>query len=160
MDYSNYNNKRIKHPLLNVAYDGHKPVYKIQSEQIKGGDTMYQDIKVVNGAKFKRLWDNKKTLGSVRKAPALKIDLALAARDGVKYVQLIPMYKRKRDNEWKHGLGVLNVPIEYPIDGEVFRPLEQLISALSDALTQLNDFAIEDKENAVWVPVVKKQKEK
>ena len=48
-------------------------------------------------AEQKRIWDNFKEIGEVRKSDSIKFVIAAAIRDGVKYINIREFYKRKRD---------------------------------------------------------------
>lgn len=101
-------------------------------------------------AKPKKVWDNCVLIDEVLKSPSTKLRVELVARDGVKYVNIREWYKRKRDNEWKPGLGGFSIPVMIPIEGEVTTPAMDLITTIQEALDKAPSFELEDEENAVW----------
>lgn len=100
-------------------------------------------------AEPKRIWDNYRDIGEVRKTDGLKIVVSLAARDGVKYVVLREWYLKKSEGIWKPSLDKVRIPIAVPIEGSVKQPLSGLTSALAEAMELSKEFELEGE--AVWM---------
>lgn len=102
--------------------------------------------------KAKKIWDNYKVIGEVRKSEAIKLVVAAAYRDGVQYINIREFYIRKRDNVWMPGRDGITVPIVIPVSGgkervNTYAKLSELMAATA---AELATMPIEDAENAVW----------
>lgn len=105
------------------------------------------------GTEPKRIWDNFKEIGEVQKSTAIKIVVAAAIRDGVKYINLREFYKRKTDNVWKPGRDGLTIPLEVPIENGTKRivPYTGIADALTKAAEVLNTMELYDESAAVYM---------
>jgi len=102
--------------------------------------------------KAKKIWDNYKVIGEVRKSEAIKLVVAAAYRDGVQYINIREFYIRKRDNVWMPGRDGITVPIIIPVNGgkERVHTYDKLSELMAATATELATMPIEDAENAVW----------
>jgi hypothetical protein len=100
----------------------------------------------------KKIWDNYKEIGYVRKSAAIRFVVAIAARDGIQYINIREFYKRKRDGVWKAGRDGITIPVEVPLHkgGDIIKPLESLIRGLTGAFKEFETFDLYDDEHAVW----------
>ena len=103
-------------------------------------------------SKAKKIWDNYKVIGEVRKSEALKFVVAAAYRDGVQYINIREFYIRKRDNVWMPGRDGITVPVTIPVNGgkEIVHTYAQLCVLLGATVDELAEMPMEDAENAVW----------
>ncbi len=103
-------------------------------------------------AKAKKIWDNYKVIGEVRKSDAIKLQVAAAYRDGVQYINIREFYMRKRDNEWMPGRDGITVPVVIPVNGgkERVHTYTQLSDLMAAAVAELAAMPMEDANNAVW----------
>lgn len=102
---------------------------------------------------MKRIWDNYKVIGEVKKSDSIKIVVAAAVRDGVKYINLREFYIRKRDNAWMPGRDGLTIPIMIPVkEGtEMLDTYAKIMPLLEATAKELETMPIEDATNAVYV---------
>ena len=100
----------------------------------------------------KRIWDNYKVIGEVRKAPAIKLVLAAAARDGVKYINIREFYLKKSTNEWKPARDGITIPIKLPINEarEMLEPYRVFLEVLQATAKALETLPIYDPNNTVY----------
>ena len=100
----------------------------------------------------KRIWDNYKVIGEVQKSDRIKLVVAAAIRDGVKYINIREFYLRQRDNEWKPSKDGITVPISIPINKGTDRifPYDALNTLLSATAKELKDMPLYDHNNAVY----------
>ncbi len=103
-------------------------------------------------SKAKKIWDNYKVIGEVRKSEAIKLVVAAAYRDGVQYINIREFYIRKRDNVWMPGRDGITVPVIIPINEgkERVHTYTQLGDLMTAAVAELAVMPMEDAENAVW----------
>jgi hypothetical protein len=103
-------------------------------------------------SKAKKIWDNYKVIGEVRKSDAIKFVVAAAYRDGVQYINIREFYLRKKDNEWRPGRDGITVPVIIPVNGgkERVHTYSQLDDLMTAAAAELAVMPMEDAENAVW----------
>ena len=104
--------------------------------------------------KGKRLWDNYKVIGEVKKSDSIKIVIGAGVRDGVKYINLREFYMRKRDGVWNPGRDGLTIPLAVPVEQgtKVITPYTELISELLKAVESLETMELYDEANAVYLP--------
>lgn len=102
---------------------------------------------------MKRIWDNYKVIGEIKKSDSIKIVVAAAIRDGVRYINLREFYIRKRDNVWKPGRDGLTIPLMIPINKgtEMLKTYEGLLPLLNSAANELKIMPLEDANNAVYM---------
>lgn len=102
---------------------------------------------------MKRIWDNYKVIGEIKKSDSIKIVVAAAIRDGVRYINMREFYIRKRDNVWMPGRDGLTVPIMIPVNNgtEMLKTYAELVPLLASAAKELETMPIEDANNAVYV---------
>lgn len=101
-------------------------------------------------AKPKKIWDNCKFIGEVKKSDRTKLRVELVARDGVRYINVREWYMKKSEGIWKPGLGGFAIPVKIPIEGQVVQPAEELIKLMQSVIEEAPDFPLEDEANAVW----------
>lgn len=102
--------------------------------------------------KAKKIWDNYKVIGEVKKSNAIKLVVAAAYRDGVQYINIREFYIRKRDNVWMPGRDGITVPVIIPVNEgkEMIHTYAQLSVLTAEAVAELAVMPMEDAENAVW----------
>lgn len=103
-------------------------------------------------SKAKKIWDNYKVIGEVRKSDAIKFVVAAAYRDGVQYINIREFYLRKKDNKWMPSRDGITVPVIIPVNGgkERVHTYTQLGDLMTAAVAELAVMPMEDAENAVW----------
>ena len=104
-------------------------------------------------AEKKRIWDNFKEIGEVRKSGSIKFIIAAAIRDGVKYINIREFYKRKRDNVWMPGRDGITIPLIVPIEQGKARlaPYTEMIDIINRAAAELKTMELLDEEHAVYI---------
>ena len=104
-------------------------------------------------AEKKRIWDNFKEIGEVRKSDSIKFIIAAAIRDGVKYINIREFYKRKRDNVWMPGRDGITIPLVVPIEQGKARltPYTEMIDVINKAVAELETMELLDEEHAVYI---------
>lgn len=100
----------------------------------------------------KRIWDNYKVIGDTQKSDRIKLVVAAAIRDGVKYINIREFYLRQRDNEWRPGRDGITVPINIPINKgtDMIFPYDAFITLLAAAAKELKDMPLYDSNNAIY----------
>lgn len=99
----------------------------------------------------RKIWDNCQPIGEVMKSNSTKLIIQLVAKDGVKYINIREMYKKKSDTVWKFGMQGVAIPLSIPIEGQGLTNVDcELITAMEKARALSKDFAIEDEANAVY----------
>ena len=106
----------------------------------------------------KRIWDNYKVIGETRKSDRIKLVVAAAIRDGVKYINIREFYLRQRDSEWRPGRDGITVPINILINkgADMIFPYDVFNKLLSDTAKELKDMPLYDSNNAIYY--VRKEK--
>lgn len=109
-------------------------------------------------AEQKRIWDNFKEIGEVRKSDSIKFVIAAAIRDGVKYINIREFYKRKRDEVWMPGRDGITIPLVVPVNNGADRltPYSGMVELISKAATELETMELADEAHAVYI--TKKEK--
>lgn len=104
-------------------------------------------------AEKKRIWDNFKEIGEVRKSGSIKFIIAAAIRDGVKYINIREFYKRKRDNVWMPGRDGITIPLVVPIEQGKARlaPYTEMIDIINKTAAELETMELLDEEHAVYI---------
>lgn len=102
--------------------------------------------------KKKKLWDNYKEIAEVQKSASIKLVVAAAVRDNVKYINIREFYLRKRDNQWMPGRDGISIPVSLTVDNgdTLLAPTERLIDALHAALNTAAHMSNFDANNAVY----------
>ena len=87
----------------------------------------------------KGIWGNLKEIGEVRKSDSIKFVIAAAIRDGVKYINIIEFYKRKRDEVWRPGRDGITIPLVVPIEQGKARltPYTEMIDVITKTAAEL-----------------------
>ncbi|NLD21644.1 MAG: hypothetical protein GX664_04060 [Bacteroidales bacterium] len=101
-------------------------------------------------SKQKKVWDNCKFIGEVKKSERTKLRVELVARDGVRYINVREWYMKKSEGIWKPGLSGFAIPVKIPIEGQVVQPAEELIKLMQKVIEEAPSFPLEDEANAVW----------
>jgi len=106
----------------------------------------------------KRIWDNYKEIGEVKKSDSIKFIVAAAIRDGVKYINIREFYIRKRDGVWRPGRDGITIPLVVPINKgkERLTPYSEMSELFVKAASELDVMDLADEEHAVYV--IKKEK--
>jgi hypothetical protein len=109
-------------------------------------------IKDTTAKEPKRIWDNYRVIGETLKSDRIKLVVAAAIRDGVKYINIREFYLRQRDNEWRPGKDGITVPINIPINKgtEMIFPYDAFNTLLSAAAKELKDMPLYDSNNAIY----------
>lgn len=102
--------------------------------------------------KRRRIWDNHREIGEVRKSTSIKYVLAAGIRDGVRYINIREFYKRQKDGVWKPGRDGITIPLIVPIDkGEkVIKPYENLLEMLEITKKAVLEMQLYDEEHAMY----------
>ena len=103
-------------------------------------------------AKQKRIWDNYKEIGEVRKSDAIKFVIAAATREGYRYINIREFYFQKKNGVWKPGRDGITIPLKAPVNkGEQFiTPYAKLINMLGIAAEHVETMDLLDEDNAIW----------
>lgn len=103
--------------------------------------------------KKKRIWDNYKEIGEVRKSDGIKFVIAAATREGYRYINIREFYFKKRNGEWKPGRDGITIPLKAPLNkGEKFIvPYESMLRVLAAAAKHAETMDLLDEEKAIWV---------
>lgn len=103
-------------------------------------------------AEQKRIWDNYKVIGEVQKSGSIKIVIAAAIRDGVKYINIREFYIRKRDNVWMPGRDGITIPLVVPINkgAERLTPYAEMTDLIHKTVAELETMPLADEANAVY----------
>lgn len=106
----------------------------------------------------KRIWDNYMVIGDVLKSEQLKLQVAAATRDGVRYINIREFYWAKNVGEWKPGRDGIVIPVVVPLKGgtEIITPYAKLEELLQVTIEVLKTLPLADKEHAVYKEVKKK----
>lgn len=116
-----------------------------------------EDHIIHDGKVMQRLWDNHKNLGEIMRAEAVKMNVDMVARDGVRYVSLRDFYKRRSDGVWKPSSSGIVIPYIVPIKKgtELLKTFEQVMELLTQAGEEFESFPLLDKEHAVYIELKK-----
>lgn len=111
-------------------------------------------------AEKKRIWDNYKVIGEVRKSEAIKLVVAAACRDGVRYICVREFYLTKRSQEWKPGRDGIVIPMEIPINkgADICQTYAGFMTELTKAAHEVTNMPLADEKNAVYIEVKEKTK--
>ena len=119
---------------------------------------MAEQVKVVAQ---KRLWDNYRVVGEVKKSDKIKFVIGAGVRDGVRYLNIREFYHTKKDDAWKPGRDGITIPLKVPIEKgtKIIEPCPLFISVMQEAIETLEGMALSDPEHAVYAPQkVRKEK--
>lgn len=110
--------------------------------------------------KMKRIWDNYKVVGEVRKSDGIKFVVAAATREGFRYINIREFYFRKKDGVWKPGRDGITIPLKAPLNkGETFiNPYEVMAKLLAHASEEVNVMELMDEKNAIWAEMKERAK--
>lgn len=109
--------------------------------------------------KKRKVWDNYRVVGAVRKSNKIKLVVGVGCRDGVRMINIREFYNY-RDRGWKPGRDGIVVPLKVPVDKgtKINTPFTDLLQVLMEAVEVLQDLPLEDEENAVYAISVLKEK--
>lgn len=104
-------------------------------------------------AKRKVLWDNYKVIGATTKSERAKTVVYIGCKDGVKHIIIREFVMAYTDDSWRPTKKSISIPIKIPVEAgsKIIEPFNNLLHLLLDAVTQLEDFPLEDEENKVYV---------
>lgn len=102
---------------------------------------------------MKRIWDNFKNIGEVKKSDSTKLVVSAACRDGVRYIAIHEFYFNKRTQEWKPARDGIVLPLSVPINNgtEIIEPYAGLITEMTKAAHALADMPLMDENHAVYI---------
>lgn len=102
--------------------------------------------------KPKRIWDNYKEIGEVRKSDRIKFVIAAATRDGFRYINIREFYFKVKDGEWKPGRDGITIPLMAPINkGEkIITPANKMLEVVQYAMNYVEGMELSDPDHAVW----------
>lgn len=116
-----------------------------------------QEKIIRNGIQMRKVWDNEKLIGEVRRSDAMLMRITIVARDGIKYINLHDFYKKKSDpdGKWYPTMAGIAIPYVVPIDNGTSRlePHKEIMQFINKALSELPEFPLEDEEHAVYTPI-------
>lgn len=103
----------------------------------------------------KKIWDNYREIGEVRKSDGIKFVIAAATRNGYRFLNIREFYMRKKDGVWKPGRDGITIPLKAPLNkGEEFiTPYDNMVKTLAEAAEFAAAMDLLDDENAVYAPV-------
>lgn len=139
---------------LHKTPDTKCPCKAFRAQQTPGPCHCGMYIKVEEAAPtMKRVWDNYKEIGEVRKSGGKKFVVSAAIRDGVKYICIREFYKRQRDENWMPGRDGITIPLVVPINQgtERLNPYTEMIDLISKTAFALETMELADEANAVYV---------
>lgn len=110
--------------------------------------------------KQKRIWDNYREIGEVRKSDGIKFVIAAATREGFRYINIREFYFRKKDGEWRPGRDGITIPLKAPLNkGEKFIvPYTSMLDVLAAAAKHAEKMELFDEDKAIWAEVKERQK--
>ena len=117
--------------------------------------------------KKRKLWDNYKIIGEVRKGERYKFVIAAATMNGFRFVTIREFYYRVGDSSWQPGKDGISIPVIVPLDRrnpvngklQVITPMKNMLSMLHEALDTASTMELADPENELWfTPKAKKEK--
>lgn len=102
----------------------------------------------------KRLWDNYKVIGEVKKSDSIKFVVGAGIRDGVRYLNIREFYHRKRDDTWNPSRDGITIPLNVPIEKgtKIISPYKELMVLFDETAKELETMELLDKDNAVYAP--------
>jgi len=104
---------------------------------------------------LKRIWDNHKVLGSVRKNRSYTIRVAAATRDGFRYIMLSLFEYRYKKSKWIPAYKQhISIPLMYNMDKTCtkwLQPAQEVVKLMVDAIELAATMPLVDEENTVWV---------
>ena len=100
----------------------------------------------------KRIWDNSQQIGFVQKAPKLRVNMELVARDGIKYINLREFYCRRDEvDNYKPSIKGLVIPVVLPHeDGTSTSVAENFYAMFAQAMKAAEEFELYNEANAVY----------
>ena len=105
----------------------------------------------------KRIWDNYEEVAEVLKSKRIKLVIAAATREGVRYINIREFYLRQKDNVWRPGRDGITIPLTLPVDfnestNEIsyINPSDGLLAGVTRAVAVAKDMALSDPEKAVY----------
>lgn len=103
--------------------------------------------------KPKKIWDNYKEIGEVRKSDGIKFIIAAATREGYRYINIREFYLRKKDNVWRPGRDGITIPLKAPLNmgAQFIEPYSDMVKVLAEAAAFVSTMELEDDEHAVWM---------
>ena len=116
----------------------------------------------------RKLWDNYRIIGEVRKGEKYKFVVAAAAVNGFRFVTIREFYYRKADNTWQAGKDGITIPIIMPVNRrnpengklQVIAPMKNLMPLLEKAMAEATTMDLADPEHELWfTPKSKKDKQ-
>lgn len=109
--------------------------------------------------KKRKVWDNYRVVGAVRKSDKIKLVVGVGCRDGVRMINIREFYNY-RDRGWRPGRDGIVFPLKVPVDKgtKIITPFTDLLSVLAEAVDVLNNLPLEDEANAVYAISVPKEK--
>lgn len=130
-------------PVVHVSLDQAKPI-KFKS--------IYKEEKHRAASKPRRIWDNYRAIGEVRKSDKIKYVIGAGIRDGVRYINIREFYTRYGEDAWRPSKDGITIPIAIPVNNgtEIIHPYLDFISVLAQTAEALETMELEDEENAVW----------
>lgn len=103
-------------------------------------------------SKNERIWDNFVPLGEIPCSAKQKIVFQLAAREGVRYVNVRKFYYKTKAKEWRPSTTGLAISLRIPVNRgtQVLEVLPKVITMLQHALEELPNLELYNEDNAVW----------
>lgn len=104
--------------------------------------------------KPRRIWDNYKELFEIQKSERIKFVVAIATRDGYRYINIREFYCRMRDGIWKPGRDGITIPLHVPLANgtKLIHPATEMFCSLEKAMTLAEIMELADPEHEVWYP--------
>lgn len=138
---------------LQKVPDNKCPCKAFRNQDVPGPCHCGMYIKVEEDTEMKRIWDNYKVIGEVRKSGSTKFVIGAAIRDGVKYINIREFYIRKRDNVWMPGRDGITIPLVVPINKgtEHLTPYAEMTDLIHKAVAELETMPLADEASAVYV---------
>lgn len=114
--------------------------------------TIIPKPRVKKEPKPKRIWDNYVVVGEVQKSDRIKFVVAVAVRNGVKYLNIREFYFKKADSIWKPGRDGITIPMAVPVElgVKVIKPYLGFRDLLAEAAVYSESIELYDEANALY----------
>ena len=107
----------------------------------------------------KKIWDNYKEIGEVRKSDGIKFVIAAATREGFRYINIREFYLRKSDGAWRPGRDGITIPLTAALNkgAQFIHPYKDMKEALQQVAEVAHSMELMNEEKAVWADYKQKK---
>lgn len=117
----------------------------------------------------KRIWDNYRVIGTIRKSTMRKIQVSAGTISGYRSVCIKEYYKRYDRDEWLPSYKSITIPLravvkelhlKEPTIPEFLTPMQDLLALVYEAIEVASTMELHDPNNEVWIQRKIKSKNK